>query len=436
MAQIAPFRALRYDPTRAGDPSRLIAPPYDVIKPADQEALEAQGPYNVVRLILPRGAGDDRYARAAADLRSWTAGGVLRRDPQPALYRVHTEFDFRGRRINRRGLLARIRLHRYEDGVVLPHERTLSGPKADRLKLKRACRAHLSPIFALYEDDGGRTDEALRATEARTPDLLANADGLVHRLWCVQDPAAIHAVVDALLPSRLAIADGHHRYETMLALRDEIRAERPDARSSVDFGLAYLCGMREAGLVVLPTHRLLSSLPRLDVDALLVAARAHFVIETRPLAQGPEIEATIEAILAHRGAQAPSLALVAAGRDAVHYLSLRGDADLESIPAPLRRLETALLEHLVLRGTLGLSRESIARQENLAYVHDLGEALARTRAGLAQAAFLLNPTPVQQILEVAAAGESMPQKSTFFHPKVPTGLVVNPIDPDEDVDTV
>jgi len=433
MAQIAPFRALRYDLGRAGDPSRLLAPPYDVIQPADQEALEANSAHNVVRLILPRGEGDERYARAASDLARWVAEGVLRRDARPALYRVHTDFVVGARAYTRRGVLARIRLHRYEDGVVLPHERTLSGPKADRLKLKRACRVHLSPIFALYDDPRGRVDEALRRAEGAAPDLDAQTpDGLSHRLWRVEDPQAIRSVVGALDPSRLAIADGHHRYETMLALRDEIRAAEPGAKSSVDFGLAYLASAGDEGLVVRPTHRLLHSLPRLDVPALVAAAPAHFAVEAQPLGEAAQLEAE----LARRGAGGPTLALLAARDASVHFLTVRADADLSVIPVPLRALETALLERLVLRGLLGLTPESITRQENLLYVHDTSEALAKVRAGEVQAALFVNPTPVGQILAIAGAGESMPQKSTFFHPKVPTGLVLNPIDPGEDVDTV
>lgn len=433
MAQIAPFKALRYDLDVDGDPSRLLAPPYDVIKPADQDALEASSAHNVVRLILPRGDGDERYASAAADLSRWVAEGVLRRDPAPALYRVHTDFSVGDRRIVRRGFLARIRLHRYEDGVVLPHERTLSGPKADRLKLKRACRAHLSPIFVLYEDARGRVDEALREAERGVPDLDARTpDGLAHRLWRVDDPRAIRSVVAALEPSRLAIADGHHRYETMLALRDEIRAAHLGAKSSVDFGLAYLASSVDEGLVVQPTHRLLHALPRLDLGALVAAASAHFRVEAQPLGGAAHLVAE----LARRGAGAPTLALLAARDDIVHFLTVRATADLSDIPVPLRALDTALLERLVLRGLLGLTPSSITRQENLLYVHDTAEALARVRAAEVQAALFVNPTPVAQILAIAGAGESMPQKSTFFHPKVPTGLVINPIDPGEDVDSV
>jgi len=431
MADVAAFRGLRYDLSRAGDAARLLAPPYDVIKPQQQEDLEGLSPHNVVRLILPRGA-EDRYQRAAADLHRWTDEGVLRRDDRPALYRVHTDFEVGRRPRTRRGLLCRFKLHPYEDGVVLPHERTLAGPKQDRLQLKRACRAHLSPIFLLYEDAAGRVDAALRPAEGSAPDLAARTpDGLAHRLWRVDDPEAVRAVVAALRPSKLAIADGHHRYETMLALRDEIRAQNPRVRSAVDYGLAYLTSLQDEGLVVGPTHRVLHSIPGWNAGALIESAQAYFAVEARPDAGAAEIQAQ----LAMRAAQAPCMALTSGGAT-VHYLTLRADADLSAVPASLRALETALLEHLLLRGALALSQESIVRQENLNYVHDGSEALARVKAGQAQAAFLVNPTPVEQILKVAAAGDSMPQKSTFFHPKVPTGLVINPIDVDEDADVV
>jgi uncharacterized protein (DUF1015 family) len=434
MAEIAPFRGILYDPKKAGPADRLLAPPYDVISPAEREQLAALDPHNVVRLILPKdaqgGDSDEKYALAARDLQAWLAAGVLRRDDAPAFYRYHQTFTAEGKTTTRKGFICRVRLARFSEGIVLPHERTLAGPKADRLKLKRAARAHLSQVFGLYSDPGRVTDQPFEAVEAEAPLLDGTtSDGVRQRLWRLTDAAAQQRVVAALADKKIYIADGHHRYETMLALRDELRAEAKSPRSSVEYGSIFLANMDDPGLLVFPTHRVVHGLPSFNRRAVVESARRFFTVEEAPLGEA----AAVRERLAHKGHAAPSFALATA--DGVAYLSLRGDVDLPSLkgPAVLRTLDVTVLHALVIEEILGIDRAAQERQTNLRYVKDTAQALAEVRVPGVQAVLVMNPTRVSQVKEVADAGEVMPQKSTFFYPKLASGLVINPIVPSEDV---
>jgi uncharacterized protein (DUF1015 family) len=425
MAEIAAFRGILYA-QKAGPAANLLAPPYDVISSAERAQLAALDPHNCVRLILPEGEGDEKYAHAAQDLRAWLAEGTLQRDPQPALYRYHQTFTAEGRTATRTGFICRIRLHRFGEGVVLPHERTLAGPKADRLKLKRACRAHLSQVFGLYSDPARASDEPFAELVQGEPVLDGTtSDGVSQQLWRLTD-AALQAQVAALLADKkVYIADGHHRYETMLALREELRAESGgDAQSSVEFGTIFLANMDDPGLLVFPTHRVVHGLPSFDRAAIVEQARAFFIIE--------EEAVTDAAALRARLAGTNRFAMVTGDR--VAYLTLRRDVDLERVPslrgpAVLRTLDVTLLHALVIEHILGIDRDAQAAQTNLRYVKDTG--LALTEAKSAQAVFVMNPTKVHEVKAVADAGEVMPQKSTFFYPKLASGLVINPLDPAE-----
>jgi uncharacterized protein (DUF1015 family) len=440
MAEIAPFRGILYAP-RAGDPGRLLAPPYDVIAEEERLRLEAADPCNVVRLILPRPAPGEpegsRYGVAAVTLRDWISDGVLARDAVPAIYRYHQVFRAEGTDYTRKGFIARVRLRRFEEGVILPHERTLSGPKLDRLQLMRATHAHFSQIFGLYPDPERASDPLFAALEATPPAIDASTgDGVTQRLWRLTDGAAIHQLAAFMAARKVYIADGHHRYETMLALQAELRAQNPAARSSVDYGVMFFCNMDDPGLVVLPTHRVLRGLPGFARAALLDRVRPWFAIEERPIEGGP---VELRAALAAAARSGPAFALLTPGDPRAAILSLRGDADLDAVPAlpahpALRSLDVTVLHSIVLETVLGLSRESQARQDNLGYVKSWEAALAEREAAGVQAVFLMNPTRVAQVKAVADAGEVMPQKSTYFYPKIASGLVMNPIVPDEDVD--
>jgi uncharacterized protein (DUF1015 family) len=428
MAEIAPFRAVVYDTARAGSLDRLLAPPYDVVSETERARLAAKSPHNFVRLDLPEGDGDAKYSNAARELSRWLEEGVLRRDERRALYRYHQRFAVDGKEFTRKGFVARVRLRNYDERVVMPHERTLSGPRLDRLKLSRATRAHLSQVFSLYADPSRRVEAEFGAVEAKAPDLEGRTDdGTVHRLWRLTDPAAQRRIAAALSDARLYIADGHHRYETMLAIRDELRPQARSPLSAVEYGLMFLTSMEDPGLVVLPTHRVVHGLRGFDLEAFAQRLRKRFEVEEL---RGPADE--LRSRLTAAGHKSPSFVLASSGR--FFLASLRkGEESAISGAEPLRKVDIAVLHTLVLEELLGIDRAAQERQTNLRYVKDFAGALEEAKRPDVQAVFLLNPTAVAQLKAVVDAGEIMPQKSTYFFPKLASGLLIDPIDPAERV---
>ncbi len=440
MLEISPFRALRY--ADSANLSSLIAPPSDVISPEQREKLAARDPHNVVELILPKerpgdGPADNKYVRAGKAFRQWIAEGVLRADAEPGIYMLHQRFEWEGKNHLRKGFLARLRLRPFSDGVVLPHERTLSGPKADRLEIFKQTKANLSPIFSLYPDERGSVDALLAAAADRPPDAAATSDDghgpIEHRLWRVTGPA-IAKVQAAMAEKRAYIADGHHRYETALnyaKLVDEAGGKRDGAHH---FVLSFFCGMADPGLLIMPTHRLLHALPAFDQGRLLAEAARWFDAEQLTLdARTPAGLAKALSRLAAAGRERPSFLAVSERGARADLLALRAGAQLDDVaelPAnhAVRSLDVTLLHALLMQRILGLSPQSQERQENLRYVKDAGEAVAAVAGGSAQVAFLLNPTRMEQVREVAEASEVMPQKSTFFYPKLPSGMVFHPLE--------
>ena len=435
MAEIAPIRGVLYDPSRV-DASRVLAPPYDVISEADRAKLEAQDPHNCVRLVLPRGEGDTKYSNAAKILQSWRDEGTLVRDMVPALYRYHQVFthpELGPNPVTRRGFIAGVRLHDFDEGIIKPHERTLRGPKEDRLKLMRATSAHFSQIFTLYSDPQRETDRAFAAAETANPHLEGTtADGTLHRLWRVTDETTQKQVAFLLRDAALYIADGHHRYETMLALRAEYRAKQQmSRRAAPEFGTLFLANMDDPGLVVLPTHRLVHSLPSFDLERLLAGAASMFSVEEL---SGLDAKA-LRVELALRSTKQPTFAALVPGGSSVWFLSLRVSPRVAGLSGSeaLTSLDVTLLHSLILEKLLGIDRQAQEAQQNITYVKDTKDALARIARGEAQVGFLLHPTRVDQVRAVADAKEVMPQKSTFFYPKIASGLVVNPLDPREEL---
>jgi uncharacterized protein (DUF1015 family) len=431
MAEIAPFSALRFDLTRFPDAARLVAPPYDVIGEAERAALEQRHDRNIVRLDLPRGEGDAKYAHAAAELERWLADGTLRSDPQPAIYRYEQTFTYPagGRSYVRKGFIALLKLSPFSDRVVLPHEHTLSGPKVDRQKLIRATRAHFSQVFTLYRDPAGAAEAAFAPVDASPPDVdTTTPDGCRHRLWVVSRPDIIRAVAAVMAPKQVMIADGHHRYETMVGLRDELRpASAAPGASLADWGPIFFARAEDPGLLVLPTHRLVKNLADDVLDGL--AARAGSIFE---LSEGSETTvAAIEARLAREGERRVTFAFRRAGRPGTSWLGLRKDADLSPLgPPALQGLDVTVLHGLLLGPLLGIDKAAMAKQSFLAYTHDTAEALAKVGQGEVQGAFLMNATKTDQVLDACEAGFVLPQKSTYFQPKLATGLVMSRIEPE------
>jgi uncharacterized protein (DUF1015 family) len=437
MAEIAPLTPLRYDLKRLpGGLASVVAPPYDVISAEERIKLAERAPQNVVRLILPEGEGDTKYANAARLLGRWRDERVLVRDEEPGFYRYDQTFAPPGSApgtpsITRRGFLALVRVAPFSDRIVLPHERTLSGPKEDRLKLFRATRTNLSPGFMLYRDPQGTMAAPLAdATEIAR---FATADGVNHVLSKVTKKDALRAIVEGVERSTLLIADGHHRYETALRYSQEVSEAYPrgPARGEHLYFMTFLVNGDDPNLVVFPTHRHVHSLASFSFDAVLAGVRDWFSVAELP----PGVDAaTALAALRHAGGVRSSVAAAAAdGRVAV--FTIREDVDLARHPtlarlAPaLRKTDVALLHSGILEVVLGITPEAQAAKTNLWYPQDGPAALASLRQGQGQALFLMNATPVAQVRDVAEAGEVMPQKSTFFYPKVFTGLAIHTLDP-------
>jgi uncharacterized protein (DUF1015 family) len=417
MADVQPLRALHYDPAVVGALAGVVAPPYDVIDAHQRAALIALSPYNVVAIDLPQGE-PDRYASAGEMFESWQLQGALTRDREPALW-AHTQ-DYTGpdgQTHTRRGFFCRVRIEDYGAGRVRPHERTHPGPKEDRLRLTRATRANISPIFSLYSDPAGAAWDALTpATRSAPWGEVTDADGTVHRLWRVSDPSAIAAVQTATRDAELLIADGHHRYETMRTYAGEIGGEGEHR-----YILMCLVALEDPGLTVFPTHRLLRGLDDPAREALARVLRRDFEIAEVPVGE-----------LAPPPGDGPlQLGYIDRWDGRAYRLTLKdqiiADAALAEHSEAYRRLDTGVLETLLLKGALALSDDDIAHFNGLFYARDTSEALALVASGEYDTAFLMRPTPVGQVSEIAAAGENMPPKSTYFFPKLLTGLLFNPL---------
>ena len=416
MAQVSPLQAVRYDLTKVALVD-VVAPPYDVIDDAQRAELAARSPYNVVELDLPQDPqGGDPYEHSAELLREWTDEGVLGGDSDPTMWAVEQDYSAPdGSRLTRRGFLARVRLAPYGEGIR-PHERTQPGPKEDRLRLTRATRHNLSPVFALHPGNAWRHLEAALVTDPWGE--VTDGDGTTHRAWRIGDPAVQEAITEELAPAELLIADGHHRYETSLAYQREVGAGGP-----ADYVLMALVSLEDPGLTVFATHRLISGLADdpAKQEALGTGLRELFEVEEVPTdrldpagIEGVGVFGYVDSHFkrAYRLRLASNPAL---------------DQALAERPEPYRTLDTAILEELVLKGILGMTTEDIAAKRGIGYTPSIDEALAKLDAGEYQAAFLLRPTPVDQVREVAAAGETMPPKSTYFFPKLLTGIVFNPL---------
>jgi uncharacterized protein (DUF1015 family) len=416
MADLQPIKTLRYDPEVAGPLGDLIAPPYDVIDDELRAELAGRSPYNVVEIDLP-----ESYEGAAEKLGEWRRQGVLVSEDEPAIWVLRQDYTAPdGSTRTRSGFFARVRVEDYGPGRIRPHERTHPGPKEDRLRLTRATRANLSPIFSLFPDSGGAATETLAEVMSGEPFAEASDDeGTRNTLWRLADPESIAALQAALADAELLIADGHHRYETARVYADELGGEG-DHR----FVLMFLVALDDPGLLIFPTHRMLTGLKD-DAEkqiAIRDTARRDFDIEE--LDDPRELEPPA-------GNGRPAFGYMDSFFKRPFRFTLKdqsiADEALAGMPEPYRRLDTAVLEAVFLRGALGMSEDDISHLRGLDYSKNLEDAIERVESGAADAGFFMRATPVEQVREVAQTGESMPPKSTYFYPKVPTGLVFNPL---------
>ena len=418
MADVQPLEAIRYAPKV--DLSRVICPPFDTISPKEQRRLYRLSPHNAVRLELPKGG--DPYKAAAKTLRQWLKKGTLVREETPALYLYQQEFRHGGESYRRRVLFARLRVEPWENGKVLPHERTFSAPKEDRLNLLRSLRLNASPVFLMYPDSQRRVAPLIARSMSLPPDVEFTAGaGLSQRLWRIADPNVIAAISHGLRADKLYVADGHHRYETALAYSEE--QPRP-GDTPESFVLVALAAVDDPGLLVLPIHRLVNA--DIPVDEALGHLIDLFEVESRPSL------ADLLRSMANRGRMVGSFGLIAADSPDFYLLTLLDPEAADSyLPTERslswRRLDAAIVTHVILGHAMGLDDAQMEDIDTVWYGEDAEEAEAEVRRGRARYALLLNPISPRRVLAVADAGERMPQKSTFFYPKVPTGLLFNPL---------
>jgi uncharacterized protein (DUF1015 family) len=411
MAEVMPLNALHYNLGAIPSLGDVTAPPYDVIDAEQRSALLARSPLNVVEIDLPVApGGTDPYEHAAETLEAWTLEGVLTADRDPAIWALTQDYSSPdGSRQTRTGFLARVRVTDYGPGLVRPHERTQPGPKEDRLRLTRATRHNLSPIFALHPGTVWSEIESHLAGEPWAE--VTDADGTIHRVWRLADPALHHVVTAGLADAELLIAVGHHRYETSRIYADEIGGDGPHR-----YTLMCLVSLEDPGLTIFGTHRVLSGFDRERLDR---GVREHFDVEEVGAEQVDPAGTQGTGVF---GFMDPDRRLRLRLRDTSVI-----DAALPDRSAAYRRLDSVILEELILKGSLGMSDEDIAAKRGLGYAKGIDEARTLLAGGAGGAAFLLRPTPVSHVREVAASGETMPPKSTFFFPKLLTGIVFNPL---------
>ena len=430
MAEVFPFSALRYDPARV-ELSQVVTQPYDKITPAMQDAYYRASPYNLVRIILGKagpgdGEGENVYTRAASSFRRWRQEGILRPDAEPGFYAYSQQFsapgDPGGLR-ERRGFIGLGRIEDYSAGVVFRHEQTLSRPKADRLNLLRATRAHFGQIFMLYCDPQRTLDQLV--APHRQPEIEVRDEyGVLHRVWRVADAAAVAAIRARMSGQPLVIADGHHRYETALQYRNERRAQagKIDPQAPYERVMMTFVNTHGAGIVILPTHRLVHGLQEFQPSGMIAAARPFFAVDDltsrfdpeRPLALLPPAVPGETALLAVTRRQA---FLLRAAAGASHPA-------LAGVSTGLAELDVVRLHKVLLEAVLGISEEAIREQAHVSYLREAAEAVARVRNEQADVAFLMNPVGVEQVTALARAGEVLPQKSTDFYPKLLSGLAI------------
>jgi uncharacterized protein (DUF1015 family) len=444
---VRPFRALHYDPAVVQDIGPCLSQPYDVISPRQQEEYYRQHPLNVIRLILNRvepGDGPDgnRYTRARDLLAQWRADGVLHATARPSFWVYEQAFDLPG--IGRRtvkGFIGAVRLHDYAERAILPHEKVLTGPLEDRIELTRATRTQFESIWGLYRDTAYVIDSVLDAQEREAPiiDWVEQPIGVRHRLWRLTDPATCRIIQRTMARRVIYIADGHHRYQTMLSIRDAMRARHPDAGPDApwEYIMMLLTNAEHEGLTILPTHRMLHGIRVESIFKLAADIQEHFHVKKYVFRDGDGAEARRRWLrdLSDVEPGGHSFGAYIANTNGYYLLTLRDSeayeelVKLDSSPA-WKLLDVNILNTLIFNEILGITEEQLSLSTSIAYTKDVDEALERVRSGEMQAAFILNPTRLNDVITIAENDEKMPRKSTHFYPKPVSGLVFFPMDPD------
>ena len=424
MATIKGFKGMRYNLETAGEISKLCCPPYDIISEEQRLDYIKENEYNVIRLELPK-EGENPYANAKNILEMWKDKGVLISEDKPAIYIYEEEFTAYGSRKSIKGIIARVKLEEFSKGIILPHEFTLSKAKEDRLNLMKATNCNFSQIYALYMDEDHTTLSTIDEQSASNAELeFTDNDNVTHRLWIVTDEKVLSKLSADFADRKLYIADGHHRYETALNYRNYCRengfSKEGDAQ---DYQMIYLVDMEHPGLVVFPTHRLVRDLADFDKEKVLEGCKKYFDITKM---QGTSTMESDLASLYNEGKKAFGFYC---GNDEWYLLVLKNIEVMKELLPQLstasQQLDVTVLHSLILEEIFGINKENMANQINLTYTKFFEEAISSVDSGKSQCSFVLNPTRVTEIRDVAAAGEKMPQKSTYFYPKMITGMVMN-----------
>ena len=426
MAVIKPFRGMRFDTDKAGELKTLCCPPYDIINEKQRREFLAQNEYNVIRLELPK-EGEDVYARAGEILKLWRDNGVLIHEDKPAIYIYEMEFNAYNKRKSVKGIIARVKVEPFSKGVILPHEFTLSKAKTDRFNLMKATNCNFSQIYALYMDSEHTTLQTIDAqSKGDAAYQFTDDDRITHRIWVVTDKAVIDKLCADFTDRKLYIADGHHRYETAVNYRDYCRENGISKEGDPqDYQMIYLVDMEHPGLVVFPTHRMVRDLKDFDKQAVLAGCEEYFDIE-RYTSVG-----NMYSLLTAKYNEGKKAFAFYCGSGEWYLLTLKDIGVMSRVLPDLspasQQLDVSVLHSLILEKTMGIDKENMANQINLTYTKFFEEAIMAVDKGEFQCSFILNPTRVTEIRDVAAAGEKMPQKSTYFYPKMITGMVMNDI---------
>lgn len=450
MAEIFPFRGLRYNPSVVSDLDTVVTPPYDVISPEEQDDYHRLNPHNMIYLELGQNMPQDNpqnnaHTRAAGYLQQWQSSNVLIREEQPAIYYYALDYAIGPQmRKTRYGFICALRLEDFRTGCVRPHERTFQAIKDERLRLMLACHANLSPVFALYSDTALVVDHHLQVARESQPIIdYQDSKGQKHRVWRVLERGTQQQVRSLMRDKAIFIADGHHRYETALAYRDLQRKAlgKVDSQACHEFIMVYLSNMNQTGLTILPTHRMLRQLGPWEPERFLEAAAQFFEVSSYPVDPQRAGAAPVEwetALKMGKEKKGNCIGVSWNGASRYYSLSARREAvdgylASQGIPPVLHSLDVVVLDQIILRRLLGLTDEFLGNEHNIHFKHDLTDGLHQVQTGYYDAGFFISPTRIEQVQEVASAGLIMPHKSTYFYPKAFSGLVINPLNPGEEI---
>lgn len=444
MADVLPFKGILYNPKKVNRLANVITPPFDVISSKEQERFYESSPFNMIRLIRGKSTAYDTrvnnpHSRAADYMAAWLREGILIQDDEPAFYLTTLDFEADRQSYRRYGLIALVPTSPYDEGIILPHERTFTNVKSERLELMKACHANFSPIFSLIPDDKGTMLGAMQQlTDQIEPDISFIAkDGCRHKLWRIVEPDAVQELTETLHTRKVYIADGHHRYETALNYCHWVHEKNPELprEHPANFVMMYLSSMVDPGLIIRPAHRLLKEVPQVALDQLLEKARSLFEIEELSFREDQRRDALLSFVDKLKGnGEQSSIGMYMKGRNTFYRLNLINTDSLDEIigsdlSGPLKQLDVVIMTRLLFVEYLKFDQARLDNEKLIAYSTDAQEAVNRVARGEIDVCFLLNPTTVKQVRNVADDGLIMPRKATYFYPKVTTGLVINRLTP-------